>query len=443
MKLQADETKVLARERQATAEQARVLAREVEIYADKEKEWARQGSRKTQENKALKAQILELEASLKAERADKDKVKAQLTKHFEKEVLVVHRTACWSPSCAIAFRLQTETIRLELEGMQSLLRIKNRELATLKRLAYVVLQQRTDIEQFFLDALSEVKLEIARKRKAAQQSSRNAFGALQTPAVSSGLRPSPKPSTYKAGVASIVLSVPGRATMPFPGGSMTSGSMIAQSPLRSVASAVMTAHSSLPATDVLNTLIANGGEQDVTPSDGRKVNMSDLTPEDREKVLRLLFAKINNFKAPKPRPAAPVSVASSEEESVPDGFEDAPESTMMHAPFGLTADIPMSLATMEVRNTAARPPARPPVNSGSTFIDDGASRNTPLITPAASFDFSANDIGGSATQRLPSIMQGLLEQGVPLEDIPDTPVLAEGLSKKIADRNALAARMFA
>ena len=47
-------------------------------------------------------------------------------------------------------------MRLELQGLRSLTRLRDRELATVKRLAAIVLQQRTEVEQFFLDALTQV-----------------------------------------------------------------------------------------------------------------------------------------------------------------------------------------------------------------------------------------------------------------------------------------------
>jgi hypothetical protein len=84
--LQADESKHLAKERLAVMEQARVLAREVEIYADKEREWARQGAIKTQENRALQARSKELETALSMERADKEMTRQHLTKQHAKQV---------------------------------------------------------------------------------------------------------------------------------------------------------------------------------------------------------------------------------------------------------------------------------------------------------------------------------------------------------------------
>lgn len=68
------------------AEQARALAREVELYADKEKEWARQGTRKTQENRALLQKVDDLETALRAEKRDKELLQAQLLQQHMKEV---------------------------------------------------------------------------------------------------------------------------------------------------------------------------------------------------------------------------------------------------------------------------------------------------------------------------------------------------------------------
>lgn len=82
---------MLTRERAAMADQARALAREVELYADKEKEWARQGTRKTQENRALLVKAEELETALRIERREREALEAQLKRDHSKEVSMIGR----------------------------------------------------------------------------------------------------------------------------------------------------------------------------------------------------------------------------------------------------------------------------------------------------------------------------------------------------------------
>ncbi|RLN55470.1 hypothetical protein BBJ29_006794 [Phytophthora kernoviae] len=60
---------------------------------------------------------------------------------------------------------EREELTLDVEGLRKLLSLKNRELRNLRRLAQAILSQRTDVEQFFLDSLEHVKREIERERK--------------------------------------------------------------------------------------------------------------------------------------------------------------------------------------------------------------------------------------------------------------------------------------
>lgn len=46
--------------------------------------------------------------------------------------------------------------------MRQLLQLKNRELATLKQHATTVLEQRSEVEQFFLEALDQCKAKVKR-----------------------------------------------------------------------------------------------------------------------------------------------------------------------------------------------------------------------------------------------------------------------------------------
>ena len=56
-------------------------------------------------------------------------------------------------------------------GLRRLLHVKNKELRHMKSLAATILAQRSETEQFFLEALEEVKEIIRRERKVANKSS--------------------------------------------------------------------------------------------------------------------------------------------------------------------------------------------------------------------------------------------------------------------------------
>lgn len=74
-------------------------------------------------------------------------------------------------------RFQSEQVIKEqsedIRGLRESIRLKTRELKNLKALCQMILDQRSDIEQFFLEALEQVKEE-KRRKQAIQQQSANA-----------------------------------------------------------------------------------------------------------------------------------------------------------------------------------------------------------------------------------------------------------------------------
>ena len=60
--------------------------------------------------------------------------------------------------------LETETAKVEIVKLQRTVDLKTREMNKVKKLARNILDQRTEMERFFLDALETVKREIAANR---------------------------------------------------------------------------------------------------------------------------------------------------------------------------------------------------------------------------------------------------------------------------------------
>jgi len=58
------------------------------------------------------------------------------------------------------------------------LRIKNRELKNIRALAQVMLNQRSEIEQFFLEALEQIKEEIRKKIAIERKQKKSEFGGI-------------------------------------------------------------------------------------------------------------------------------------------------------------------------------------------------------------------------------------------------------------------------
>lgn len=161
------------------------------------------------------------------------------------------------PRCRVP---QSEDLVLEVNGLRQLVKLKNKELRTIKKLAQTILNQRTEVEQFFLDALSSVKGEIAKSKAEAR-----AKGKLWGRGRTAGVRCVRRRCCRRGG-----------------------GGCVACARER-------WSHHRPPRVVQANTKFPPlGASPRGSTGGGDKVELADLTLEDRERVLRLLFAKINN-----------------------------------------------------------------------------------------------------------------------------------------------------
>lgn len=263
-------------------------------------------------------------------------------------------------------------MRLELAGLRSLVTLKNRELRTVKKLAQIVLSQRTEVEQFFLDALTQVKMEVAQRKSAAAEAAaraaRNPTAAalnasgIQARMVSGSATPGTagsrrsKLGTAGSGVggASIQLTLRpdaairelGPLTLP-----AIAGATAAAAGGQPGGPAARPGSTGMHATSRVSTAASSAAtalthaEQAQAPlrryAPGQKVDLAELLPEDKERVLRLLFAKINNLDLRSVRPAQKQEASPAAEPSA------AEASLLMGAPFGLAADIPPQVQSVE------------------------------------------------------------------------------------------------
>jgi len=286
--IQTSETTSLSHERSSLADSERTLKRDLELMQTAEKQWANTSAGRDRANRDLSARCTELEGLLLRERKERVAEYSTLMRAIERE---------------------TEDMRLELAGLRSLQALKNRELRTIKKLAQIVLSQRTEVEQFFLDALTQVKLEVARKKAAATEAARaliNQAESLESmsPVVLKGTgKPAQPPSsastftgthvtTASQASLSIHVSLPVNAetiedgSITLPSLTAVSRRVVAGSPLPSVFGPVDSIGGQMPSlTSSMSSALASE----------TRVDISELTPEDRERVLRLLFSKINNI----------------------------------------------------------------------------------------------------------------------------------------------------
>jgi hypothetical protein len=58
-------------------------------------------------------------------------------------------------------RIENEASKIEIAKLQRVIELKTKEMNKVKRLAKNILDQRTELERFFLESLEQVRLEIA------------------------------------------------------------------------------------------------------------------------------------------------------------------------------------------------------------------------------------------------------------------------------------------
>ncbi|CAK9017981.1 Basal body-orientation factor 1 (Coiled-coil domain-containing protein 176) [Durusdinium trenchii] len=202
--------------------------RNLELAEEKEKEYANRGYFKESELSNAKQKVKSLERTLTQTIREADRARIEVEADHARKI---------------------ENLQLEVSGLKQLVKLKNKELRNIRGLSQVILDQRTEVEQYFLEALDQVKKEVKLQREEDMRNSAYEYnkqlrkaqasnGGVQFPAIraSTELKPD-NPSLID--------------------------------------------HRSL-------------GNQ-LSLQQGVKIELRDLSWEDRERVLRLLFAKINNI----------------------------------------------------------------------------------------------------------------------------------------------------
>nr|XP_002122599.1 basal body-orientation factor 1-like [Ciona intestinalis] len=150
---------------------------------------------------------------------------------------------------AIEQRARMETVASggEIQKLQRMLQIKDKEMNKVKVVAKNIVEQRTNVEIFFLSALEKVRTEIALNRAQYVQAAQSAYHRKML-AAHSGQADFPKIRTFRKNDSST------------------------------------------------NSVFADLSEAENWSSLGNQVDIRDLTWEQKEKVLRLLFARMNGLK---------------------------------------------------------------------------------------------------------------------------------------------------
>lgn len=88
-----------------------------------------------------------------------------MTREFEIEVCKIQQQAM----------IENEAGQVEIDKLQQLLQMKDKEMNRVKKLAKNILDERTEVERFFLDALHQVKQQILFSRKQYKRVAQAAF----------------------------------------------------------------------------------------------------------------------------------------------------------------------------------------------------------------------------------------------------------------------------
>lgn len=218
----------LQADKSALETELQTIKRELSIVGDKEIEYAHQGFFKAKEIKALRERVEHLEKQ--------QAVNVEKFKHKTKELkATVHR--------------ELEEATLDAAGLRRLLKIKNKELQRMKTLAATILSQRTEVEQFFLESLNEVKSLIKKDRKRTHVETKIVLNKLRSGSGTAGV------------------------------GKSSKGQVTAFPPLK-------VKGANLHHLDARKT-------SDIPLGNGEEINIKSLSWEDKELVLRVLFAKMN------------------------------------------------------------------------------------------------------------------------------------------------------
>jgi len=269
------ETRKLVHALEETGSAREHLSREVANFQGVEKLWAERCAKQTKRVKELEARVRELE-----------EVSAGADEFRKKE----------EKSLRERFARESEGMRVELSALRSLLGEKNKELRTVKRLGSLVLGQRTEVEQFFLDALAEVKMEALERKK----SEKAAAAAAESAATASALKKLLSPPPLTGAISKLKITSPRSTLLPQPVKTPVGTPRAPPTPVTTI-NTLKPKGSHVPEA-LLNPITlaaaaaAAGGDDEhsqVVKPHPKGVDLYDLNIEDRALVLRKLFARMN------------------------------------------------------------------------------------------------------------------------------------------------------
>nr|CCA18641.1 conserved hypothetical protein [Albugo laibachii Nc14] len=243
LQFQLQITEELHKDKQERDEQAKELALERQISRDKEQEYASQAGKQQRVIRQLQKQVQEVQVQLSQS--------LQVFEHYQ-------HTQQKKVSKA------TDEKAIDVEGLRQLIFLKNKELRQLRHLSQAVLNQRTLVEKFLLESIELVRQELIRERKQEIEAKHSsAQRALRM---------------YNAKMEAAEIGEIGRIRFPH------------LSPRALIADTEM-----------------DKSKLDTAVNDIQKqcdVDLRQLSWEERERILRALFAKINGYQTASLSPTA-------------------------------------------------------------------------------------------------------------------------------------------
>lgn len=237
----------LAKQNKELVQANRQLIEEKDLHNVIVKEKILQSKSQSQEVKDLYAKIHSMEHSL-----------SHVVREFEHEREIIGKLA----------RKELDSVRKVAEKLRDNLERKTMEMKHIKRLAQHVLDQRTDLERFFMDALDQVREYLQQERDDEKRAARVDYNKRIRAVMKSV--PFPAVQSFRPHLSPLgKIGLP-----PVENGSNNSATMSPQPP-----GPAQNQH--FQRQRVLN--------------QGKKVDINDLSWQDKERVLRLLFAKMNGI----------------------------------------------------------------------------------------------------------------------------------------------------
>ncbi|NXX48239.1 BBOF1 factor, partial [Tricholaema leucomelas] len=207
---------------------------------------------KLEEDRALLLQEKEISESFiqkKTQQISHQKAQiADLQHKVEKLEMALHQmTAREAQKAQHQTQTENQARAVEIKKLQQLLEIKDQEMSRVKKLAWNIVNERTEVERFFLDALEHVKQEIISSRKHYRKKAQAAYYRKMMEACA-GKEEFPKIKTFRSNINS---------------------------------------------TNSVYRDLEEAEERYWEKIKFEKVDISELTWEQKEQVLRLLFARMN------------------------------------------------------------------------------------------------------------------------------------------------------